>query len=70
MFFGLTNSLATFQVIINDLLRDMIKEGDIAVFIGDVIVRTEIEEKYDNIVEEVLRRIVRNNLFVKLEKYV
>jgi len=29
MFFGLTNLLATFQTMMNDLLRDMIKAEDI-----------------------------------------
>jgi len=69
MFFELTNSPVTFQAMINDLLRNMIEVRDVAVFIDDVIVGMEIEEKYDNIVKEVLRRIAKNNLFVKLEKY-
>ena len=69
IFFGLTNLLATFQVIMNDLLRDMIEVGDVAAFIDDVIVETEMEEGHDNIVKEVLRRITENNLFVKPEKY-
>jgi len=54
----------------NDLLRDMIETGDVAAFIDDVIVRTETEEKHDDIVEEILRRIAENNLFVKPEKCV
>ena len=54
----------------NDLLRDIIEAGDTAAFIDDVIVGTEIEEGYDNIVEEVLRRMVENDLFMKPEKYV
>ena len=70
MFFGLTNSPVTFQTIINDLLRNMIEIGDVATFIDNVMVETEIEEEHDNIVEEVLRRMAENNLFVKLEKYV
>ena len=37
MFFGVTNSPVTFQAIINDLLRDMIKAGDMTVFIDDII---------------------------------
>jgi len=62
MFFGLTNSPATFQAIINDLLRNMIEVGDVAVFIDDVMVETEIEERHDNIIEEVLRKIAKNHL--------
>ena len=38
MFFGLTNSLATFQAIMNELLRDLINIGKVAVFIDDIIV--------------------------------
>jgi len=38
MLFGLMNSPETFQAMINDLLRNMIKAGDVAAFIDDVIV--------------------------------
>ena len=39
-------------------------------FIDDVIVATETEEGYDEIVKEVLRRLEENDLFVKPEKCV
>jgi len=35
----------------------------------DVIIATETEEGHDEIVEEVLRRLEENDLFVKPEKY-
>jgi len=70
MFFGLTNSPATFQAMMNDLLRDLVVEEKIAVFIDDVMVVTETEEGHDKIVEEVLRRLEENDLFVKPEKYI
>jgi len=54
----------------NDLLRDIIEAGDVAVFIDDVMMGMEMKEGYNNIVEEVLRRMVENDLFVKPEKYV
>ena len=69
MFFRLTNSLATFQVIINDILRDIIERGEVVAFIDDVIIVIETEEEHDEIVE-VLRRMEENDLFVKLEKCV
>ena len=53
----------------NDLLRDMIEVGNVAVFIDDVIVETKTKEEHNNIVEEVLRRMVENDLFIKLKKY-
>ena len=70
MFFGLTNSLVTFQAMINDLLRDLIEIRNVAAFIDNVIVETEMKEGYDNIVEEVLKRMVESDLFVKPEKCV
>ena len=69
MFFGLTNSLVIFQVMMNDLLRDIIKIGDIAVFIDYFMVGTETEKENNDIMEEVLRRMVEYYLFVKPEKY-
>jgi len=68
MFFGLTNSPATFQVMMNELLRDLINMGKVAVFIDDVIVGTESEEGHDKLVAEVIKRLEENDLYVKLEK--
>jgi len=68
MFFGLTNSLATFQDMMNELLRDLINTGKVAVFIDDVIVGTETEEGHDELVVEVIKRLEENDLYVKLEK--
>ena len=70
MFFGLTNSPVMFQAMINDLLRDLVVEEKVAVFIDNVMVATETEEGHDEIVEEVLRRLEENDLFVKPEKCV
>jgi len=70
MFFGLTNSPAMLQAMMNDLLRNLVVEEKIAVFIDGVMVATETEEGHDEIVEEVLRRLEENDLFVKPEKCV
>jgi len=66
----------------NDLFRDLINQGDMVTFIDDILVATDMEEKHDKLVEEVLRRLEKhdklveevlrrleeNDLFVKLEK--
>ena len=70
MFFGLINLVATFQTMMNNLLRDIIEVGDVAVFIDDVMMGTETEEGHNVIVKEVLRRMAENNLFVKPERCV
>ena len=69
MFFGLTNSLVTFQAIINNILRDLIDTGDMVVFMDNVLVGTENERRYNEIIEKVLKRIKANNLYMKPKKY-
>ena len=69
MLFGLNNSSAMFEIMMNDLLRDLVVEEKV-VFIDDVMIVTETKEGHDKIVDEVLRKLKENNLFVKLEKCV
>jgi len=69
MYFGLTNSPATFQMIMNDLFRDLINQGDTVTFINNILVAMDTEEGHNELVEEVLKRLEENNLFVKPEKY-
>jgi len=68
MFFGLTNSPVTFQAMMNELLRDLINTGKVAVFINDVIVETETEEEHDELVAEIIKRLEENDLYMKPEK--
>ena len=70
MFFGMTNSPATFQVMMNEILRDLINKGKVAVFVDDILVGMETEERHDEIVEEILKRLEENDLYIKSEKYV
>ena len=68
MFFSLMNSPAIFQTIMNEILCDLINTGKVVSFIDDVIIGTEGEEGYNEFVEEVVKRLAKNNLYVKLEK--
>jgi len=36
MYFGLTNSSATFQTVMNNIFQDLINQGDTATFIDDI----------------------------------
>ena len=69
MFFELTNSLVTFQTIMNKILQDLINTGKVVSFIDNVIVGIETEERHNKIVEEVVRKLAEDNLYIKLEKY-
>ena len=53
---------------INDLLRDLVVEEKIAVFIDDIMIAIDTKKGHDEIVKEVLRRLEENDLFVKPEK--
>jgi len=70
MFFGMMNSLATFQVIMNEIIRDLINEEKVTAFVNDILVETETEEGHDEIVEEILKRLEENDLYIKPEKCV
>jgi len=69
MFFGLTNSSATFQAMMNELLRDLINIGKVAAFIDNIIVGMEDDKEHNELVAEVIRRLEENDLYTKLEKY-
>jgi len=64
MFFEMTNLLATFQAMMNEILRNLINEEKVVAFVNDVLVGTETEEEHDEIVEEILRRLEENDLYV------
>jgi len=57
MFFGMTNSLAIFQTIMNKILRDLINKEKVTIFVDDMLVEIETEEGHDEIVDEILKRL-------------
>ena len=46
MFFGLTNSPATFQTMMNDIFQDLIMEGVVVVYLDDILIFTETIEQH------------------------
>jgi len=54
----------------NEILRDIINKGKVVAFVDNVLIGTEIEEEYNKIVEEVLKRLKENDLYIKPEKCV
>jgi len=46
----------------------LINTKEIASFINNIIVEIEEEKGYDEVVEEVMKRLVENNLYIKPEK--
>ena len=68
MYFGLCNSPATFQAMMNEIFADM--EDVMVVYINDLLIftKTDNQEEHDRIVLEVLRRLEEHDLFIKPEK--
>jgi len=52
----------------NELLRNLINIGKVMAFIDNVIVGMEEEEGHDELVAEIIKRLEKNNLYVKPEK--
>jgi len=70
MFLGMTNLSATFQAMMNEILRDLINKGKVVVFIDNMLVVIEMEERHDEIVEKILKRLEENDLYIGPEKCV
>jgi hypothetical protein len=67
MLFGLSNAPATFQDMMNYIFRDMLDQGVIA-DIDNVLIYAETEEKHDELIKEVLKRLEENGLVISPEK--
>ena len=68
MYFGLCNSPATFQKMMNEIFHNM--SDMCVVYINDLMIFTEKnnQEEHNRVMLEVLRRLCDNDLFVKPEK--
>jgi len=68
MFFGMTNSLATFQTMMNDIFQNLIAEGIVVVYLDDILIFTKMEEEHAQVVRQVLQVLKENKLFLHPEK--
>jgi hypothetical protein len=49
MYFGLTNSPATFQTMTNEIFQDLITEGVVSVYLDDILIFTSLIEEHHHI---------------------
>ena len=68
MFFGLCNSLATFQTMMNEIFQDMIHERWIIIYMDDIFIFTKTIKENVECVKRVLQRLADNDLYLKPEK--
>jgi hypothetical protein len=67
--FGLSNALASFQDMMNHILKDLLDKR-VGVYIHDILIYAKNEEIHDELVKEVLEMLAKNDLVISLEKYV
>ena len=67
MSFGLSNTPAVFQSLVNDVLRDMINKF-VFVYQDDILVFFKDPKEHNTHIRKVLQRLLKNRLFVKAEK--
>uniref|UniRef100_A0A0W0F9J8 Reverse transcriptase domain-containing protein n=1 Tax=Moniliophthora roreri TaxID=221103 RepID=A0A0W0F9J8_MONRR len=68
MFFGLSNSPATFQAFMNDILSDFIDEGWCVVYMDDILIFSKDRDEHRECTERLMRRLKKHDLFLKPEK--
>jgi hypothetical protein len=68
MFFGLTNSPATFQALMNTIFTNLIAEGRVAVYLGNILIFSQSLHQHRWDVREVLRRLEAHDLHLCPEK--
>jgi len=68
MFFGMTNSPATFQTMMNDIFRDLIAKGIMVVYLDDILIFTRMEEEHAKAIRWVLQVLQEHKLFLRPEK--
>ena len=69
MYFGLYNSPATFQLMMNSLLQKLINTGKVIVYMDDILIFTKTLEKHCNIINQVLVILYKNKLILQLKIY-
>jgi hypothetical protein len=68
MYFGLTNSPATFQTMMNEIFQDLITEGVVSVYLDNILIFTNSLEEHHRITHLVLARMHEHKLYLQPEK--
>ena len=68
MFFGLTNSPATIQMMMNDIFQEEIAEGWVVIYMDDILVFSKDEKQHQEQVKRILEKLRQHQLSLKAEK--
>ena len=65
MFFRLCNSPATFQAMMNNILKDELNDGWVIVYMDDILIFSKTKEGLEEMTKQVLQRLRENDLYLK-----
>jgi hypothetical protein len=68
MFFGMCNSPATFQAMMDSIFSDMIKERRVIVYRDNILIFAENQEELQGQTKQVLQQLQEHDLFLKPKK--
>ena len=68
MLFGLTNSPATFQALMNTIFADLVAAGKVAVYLDDILIYSSSLDDHRSTTHEVLQRLLAHDLYLRPEK--
>src|SRR5882724_1166820 len=69
MLFGLINSPITFQMMMNDIFKELINEGVVTIYMDYILIcGSQTKEQYHEIVVQVLNILHKHHLYLKVEK--
>jgi hypothetical protein len=68
MFFSLTNSPATFQMMMNDIFEELISEGVVVVYLDNILIFTETIDEHWKVTHRVLELLEKHKLYLRLDK--
>jgi Reverse transcriptase (RNA-dependent DNA polymerase) len=68
MFFGMCNSPATFQAMMDSIFSDMIKGQKVIVYMDDILIFAESQKELQEWTKQVLQRLREHDLFLKPKK--
>ena len=65
MYFGMTNSPATFQALMKSIFADLIAKGQVAVYMNDFLFYSKHLKEHCELVQDILKRLEHYDLYLK-----
>jgi Reverse transcriptase (RNA-dependent DNA polymerase) len=71
MFFGLTNSPTTFQIMMDTIFTEELREGWLVIYMDNMLIATDDDPQFhERCVHHILIKLAQHDLYLKPEKCV